>query len=200
MGREGKHITKVKLLAVASCFLMSSNVWSQNFNDAPGRDDEKYLAMLFPKSKEVKEASLSSEPSSSSSMIENILVDYAMNFLGVKYKAGGVSEGGFDCSGFMLSIFNQVGISLPHSSGQQAKMGEEISYEDAKVGDLIFFTGSNKHSGRVGHVGMVCEVLPNGEGVRMIHSTVHGGIMIDNPMTSAYFKPRYLFTRRVLNK
>ncbi len=77
------------------------------------------------------------------------LVNYAKQFLGRPYVWGGTSlTNGADCSGFVLSVFKKYGVSLPHYSGSQAKMGTQISLSEAKPGDLVFYA----KNGTVNHV------------------------------------------------
>lgn len=77
------------------------------------------------------------------------LCQYALQFVGNRYVWGGTSlTKGADCSGFVLSVFKNYGISLPHSSRAQANMGKKISLGEAKPGDLVFY-GNGK---RINHV------------------------------------------------
>lgn len=170
---------------------------AQDFNDAPGRDDEHYLALIFPKPIPSEPVSYTSSASAAPKLQVQGLVDYAHQFIGTPYHSGGTSGNGFDCSGFTQSIFKQAGLQLPHSSSGQATVGEKIELHEVRAGDLLFFTGGNRNSGRIGHVAMVSEVTPEGE-IKMIHATIHGGVMVDTPFNTAYYKPRYICARRVL--
>jgi len=77
------------------------------------------------------------------------LCQYAKQFIGNKYVWGGASlTKGTDCSGFTMSVYKKYGISLPHSSVSQSKMGTGISLSEAKAGDLVFYA----KGGTVNHV------------------------------------------------
>lgn len=77
------------------------------------------------------------------------LCQFAKKFIGNPYVWGGTSlTKGADCSGFVMSVFKQYCISLPHSSRAQAQMGTKISLGEAKPGDLVFYSGG----GRINHV------------------------------------------------
>lgn len=77
------------------------------------------------------------------------LCQFAKKFIGNRYVWGGTSlTKGADCSGFVLAVFKNYGISLPHSSRAQAGMGKKISLGEAKPGDLVFYSGG----GRINHV------------------------------------------------
>lgn len=80
--------------------------------------------------------------------------------LGTTYKWGGESLKGFDCSGFVKFVYNEMGVELPHSSRAIAKMGKEIPLEEAQKGDLIIFTGY-KDRKNVGHLGIVMDNEPD---------------------------------------
>lgn len=80
------------------------------------------------------------------------VVNYAIQFVGNPYVWGGTSlTKGADCSGFTMQVMKQFGVSLPHYSGAQAKMGKAVTSGNMKPGDLIFYAGSG---GQVNHVAM----------------------------------------------
>ena len=68
------------------------------------------------------------------------IANFACQFVGNPYVWGGTSlTNGADCSGFVLSVFRNYGISLPHSSRAQANCGTKISLSELKPGDLVFY-------------------------------------------------------------
>ena len=78
------------------------------------------------------------------------VVNYALQFVGNPYVWGGTSlTKGVDCSGFTMQVMKQFGVSLPHYSGSQAKMGKAVTSGNMRPGDLIFYAGSG---GQVNHV------------------------------------------------
>lgn len=78
------------------------------------------------------------------------VVNIAKRYLGVPYKWAGASPStGFDCSGFTMYVYAQVGVRLPHSSRAQYGVGERVSRANLKPGDLVFFGRSRIH-----HVGI----------------------------------------------
>ncbi|MCL2403284.1 MAG: NlpC/P60 family protein [Coriobacteriia bacterium] len=74
-------------------------------------------------------------------------VETAMALRGIPYVWGGSSRRGFDCSGFILYVFSQHGVDLPHHSGSQVLHGQRVT-GNLEPGDLLFF-GTPIH-----HVGM----------------------------------------------
>jgi len=69
------------------------------------------------------------------------VVSIAMQYLGVPYVWGGASPSGFDCSGLVMYVYAQVGVSLPHSSYAQYGYGSPVSMSQLQPGDLVFFNG-----------------------------------------------------------
>ncbi len=119
------------------------------------------------------------------------LVSTAMGFLGVPYRRGGSSaETGFDCSGFVRTIFEQAkGLVLPRRAKEQAAATEVIDKKDLKPGDLVFFN-TMRHA--FSHVGIYL-----GDG-KFIHSPRSGSEVRVEDMTGKYWQRRFNGARRVL--
>jgi cell wall-associated NlpC family hydrolase len=88
-------------------------------------------------------------------------VAYAKRFIGVPYRWGGSSPGGFDCSGLVRYVYGRFGIDLPHSSYADFNLGRRVGRWALQPGDLVFFSG-------LGHVGLYV-----GDG-RFIHAPRSG--------------------------
>ncbi len=82
--------------------------------------------------------------------MEEMLTE-AHQFIGLPYLWGGASGFGFDCSGFVQTLFRQMGIYLPRDAKQQAKYTQAIPLENLERGDLLFF---GKNPEKVTHVGL----------------------------------------------
>ena len=123
------------------------------------------------------------------------LIDVAAENLGVKYKYGGTTKAGFDCSGLMYAIFDSHNITLPRNSYQQSKIGAVINTkrEEAQKGDLIFFK-TNKNP-QINHVGIVIEV--NDGEIKFIHSSTSKGVIISSTK-EPYYKNTFVQLNRVL--
>lgn len=122
------------------------------------------------------------------------MIDFAKNFLGVPYKYAGSSPAGFDCSGFVHFILKKYGIDISRSSRSMAGYGKRIPLETVREGDLLFFTGSNRSSGVIGHVGVVIE--NKDKVVRFIHSDFQG-VRITQLNGDKYYVPRFIMARRI---
>ena len=118
------------------------------------------------------------------------LVVNAMGFLGVPYKRGGNSfDQGFDCSGFVKSIYQQtVGLVLPRRAAEQAAATRPIDQSELQPGDLVFF---NTLKSAFSHVGIY--VGDN----KFIHSPRTGGVVRVEDMRIGYWSSRFNGARRV---
>lgn len=115
------------------------------------------------------------------------LVQYATQFVGNPYRWGGTSlTRGADCSGFVLSVFANYGIYLPHSSSAQSNYGTRISASEAKPGDLFFY-GNGRG---INHVAIY---IGNGQVVHA--SSPRSGIKI----SSAYYRSPVKVVRIINN-
>jgi len=117
----------------------------------------------------------------------------AKQLLGIKYVWGGTGPYNYDCSGFTQKIYRDAGIKIPRVSRDQAKVGQYVSYENLKRGDMIFFDTKKHPLGKVTHVGIY---LGNGD---FIHaSSAAKKIVIFNWNEKKFYKKRFLWGRRVI--
>ncbi|OGO76707.1 MAG: hypothetical protein A2Y23_10880 [Clostridiales bacterium GWB2_37_7] len=112
---------------------------------------------------------------------------YAKKFLGVPYKWGSSSGKSFDCSGYVMYVFKNFGISLGHGADDQFSAGSKVAKADLQPGDAVFFTTYTKGASHVGiYVG----------DNKFIHASSSGGGVIITALDSSYYKSRYLGARR----
>jgi cell wall-associated NlpC family hydrolase len=134
-----------------------------------------------------------SAPSLSSKEVDRI-INKALSFKGTKYKYGGTSKSGIDCSGLMLESFKSGDIVLPRTSIAQSKKGLKVSRSSVKKGDLVFFKTNGKRN--VNHVGLVVSV--DNRDVKFIHSSSSRGVMISS-LREGYWSNVFSQIRRVEN-
>lgn len=82
--------------------------------------------------------------------IEKLLLGY----LGKPYVWAEEGPDAFDCSGLTYNIYGKMGINIPRTASEQAKMGKHISFSQLRYGDLIFFGPSHNPHRRINHVGI----------------------------------------------
>jgi cell wall-associated NlpC family hydrolase len=111
------------------------------------------------------------------------VVGIAMRYLGTQYVYGGSSPSGFDCSGFTMYVFAQIGVSLPHYTVAQYSLGSPVSRSQLEAGDLVFFDG-------LGHVGIYIG------GGQFIHSP-HTGDVVKISSISGWYAATYVGARRL---
>lgn len=131
-------------------------------------------------------------PSNNFELVDQ-LIQTASDNIGTRYRTGGTSKDGFDCSGLMCSTFGAFDIKLPRSSFEQANIGTRINTEEAQKGDLIFFKTNGRR--QINHVGMVVEVC-DGE-IKFIHSSVSSGVIISSTKEK-YYEKNFTQINRVL--
>lgn len=129
---------------------------------------------------------VSSVPPSSSGSAVSI----AYQYLGVPYVYGGASPSGFDCSGFTMYVYNQLGISLPHGATPQLKYGTYVSRSELQPGDLVFFSDGSYPASHVGiYVG-------GDEFIHASSSSSNGYCVCVSSLNSNYYSRNFVGGRR----
>jgi cell wall-associated NlpC family hydrolase len=112
------------------------------------------------------------------------VVGIAMQYLGHPYRWGGAAPGGFDCSGFAMYVYAQVGVSLPHNAAAQYGMGTPVARSDLQPGDLVFFNG-------LGHMGIYIG------GGQFIHAPHTGDVVKISSLSQSWYASTYVGARRI---
>ncbi len=122
------------------------------------------------------------------------IINTALTYAGVRYKYGGTTRRGMDCSGLLYVTFLEHDIYLPRVSFYMANEGKKIPLEEVSKGDLLFFTTSNRRK-RINHVGLVVEV--EGDDIRFIHSTTSRGVIVSS-LKEGYWNYAFVKATRIL--
>jgi hypothetical protein len=111
------------------------------------------------------------------------------SYVGVRYKNGGMTRAGFDCSGFVCVVFRELNHArLPRSTGKLRHLGSQVSLDDAHIGDLVFFYGGV--FGSINHVGIYM-------GSRTFaHASTSSGVRYD-VLDDDYYQKHFAMVRRI---
>lgn len=124
---------------------------------------------------------------SNSSKVKSQLYAQHREWKGTKYRLGGLSKSGIDCSGFVYTTFkSRLGYELPRSTKLQADLGKKISKNELRAGDLVFF----KTGIKVRHVGIYLE------NNKFLHASTSKGVMISR-LDNVYWKRKYWMAKRL---
>lgn len=116
------------------------------------------------------------------------VLEYAKQFVGIRYRSGGESPSGFDCSGYVRYVFKNFGIDLVHTAAGQYKSGTVINRDELRPGDLVFFnTGGNG----INHSGIY---IGNNQ---FIHASSSRGVRVDS-LSDSYWSKNYRGANRIL--
>ncbi len=124
----------------------------------------------------------------------NDIINYAEKFNGVKYKYGGDSKKGMDCSGLVSVSFKSEDVLLPRTTKDLAVSGEWIDLKEVQKGDLLFFA-TKKNSRNVNHVAIVTSAKTGN--VEFIHATTSSGVITSN-LAERYWYYSFVQARRIL--
>lgn len=112
-------------------------------------------------------------------------------YLGIRYRFGGTTPAGFDCSGFVRFMFGKVfEMQLPRSSREMSSIGTKVERNELRPGDLVFFRNARN---RINHVGIFV-----GNGL-FVHSSLSKGITSDR-LDEHYYDQRFATGVRVLDQ
>lgn len=155
--------------------------------------ERKVTVEASPKVPEPKEKPTEKVTRPSKSKAENI-INTALTFSGVRYKYGGTTKKGMDCSGLLYVAFGEHEISLPRISYQMAEKGNPIGLKNIVKGDLLFFK-TGRATKRINHVGMVVAI--EGDDIKFIHSTTSRGVIVSS-LREGYWNYAFVKATRIL--
>ncbi|MCX7909408.1 MAG: C40 family peptidase [Ignavibacteria bacterium] len=127
----------------------------------------------------------------SNNYLKEKLLNNILLWLGTPYKLAGSSKSGVDCSNFVAQIISKtLSIHFPANAETQSKLFTPIyDLKELTFGDLIFFSGTNRKSKRIGHVGIYL-----GNGI-FAHSSTGRGVIITH-ISEGYYSERFRFGGR----
>lgn len=118
------------------------------------------------------------------------VADLAQQYVGSAYRWGGSSPAGFDCTGFVMWVYSQFGVALPHNEAGQLASGPRVAAEDLAPGDVLVF--ANTYRRGLSHVGIYV-----GDG-RFVHAVDEAhGVMVSS-LWDSYWAPRFVGATRAM--
>lgn len=112
----------------------------------------------------------------------------AYSFIGTRYRFGGNSLNGLDCSSFVQKVFRELDVNLPRTAREQYQVGHAVAPGDLQKGDLVFF---HTYARFPSHVGIY---LGNS---RMIHASSRDRRVVISTMDTPYYRSRFIGAKRI---
>lgn len=121
------------------------------------------------------------------------IINTALTYSGTRYRYGGTSKKGMDCSGLLYVSFGEHDIALPRVSYHMAETGKRIKVKNVTKGDLLFFKIGRKGR-RINHVGMVVDTDNE---IKFIHASTSRGVIVSS-LREGYWNSAFVKANRVL--
>ncbi len=138
---------------------------------------------------ESKEETLSFGEEGKSKIDQAKMAKIIKSYLGTRYKKGGASKKGMDCSGFVMKVYKEYArFDLPHNSKRLFKLVRKVDKKKLRYGDLVFFSD---YGFLPSHVGIYI-----GEG-KFVHSTKGYGVIVSS-LNGERYRKSYIGARRVI--
>lgn len=112
----------------------------------------------------------------------------AYSFIGTKYRFGGTSRKGLDCSSFVQQVFRELDVDLPRTAREQYRVGDAVAPGDLQKGDLLFF---QTYARFPSHVGIY---LGNN---KMIHASSRDRRVVISSVDTPYYRSRFIGAKRI---
>ncbi|HVO33623.1 MAG TPA: C40 family peptidase [Elusimicrobiota bacterium] len=131
------------------------------------------------------------KPAYASPTVEgNAVARQALKYKGTRYKYGGTTKKGLDCSGLVARVYNDLKLhKIPRVSDQLYKAGQPVAMSDLRPGDLIFFKNTSRRG--ISHVGVYA-----GHN-KFVHAANHRRGVIVTAMSDPYYQLHYAGARRL---
>ncbi|WP_105071001.1 C40 family peptidase [Nonlabens arenilitoris] len=190
-------LTSILLLGNLSCKSSKPRIVTTKKEAAKRYPDRVYTPSRESKTEPVGQPIASKTPSrvdeEKTAPVLNDAVETALSYQGTRYKYGGSTRSGMDCSGLIHVSFKEAGKSVPRTSSSLYSAASTIDFNQVEKGDLLFFaTGKNKT--RVNHVGLVVKTTP--AEISFVHSTTSRGVIVST-MNEGYWLNAYLSAGRL---
>jgi cell wall-associated NlpC family hydrolase len=179
---------KIYAASAALSALMFASLSASASPDAPAKK---------PAAKDSKDSKTSSQQSdwdkyrmsANRASVGEDLAHKALSYRGVRYRFGGTTTNGIDCSGLTQTIYSKWGKLLPRTAVEQFQKGRPVPKDQLKAGDLVFF--KNTYRAGISHVGIFV-----GDG-KFVHAANANKGVIMSPLSNPYYNNHYAGARRI---
>ena len=182
-----RHCVILALLLATGCGVVRKNTSYGESRSVHVEAGEKTVSVEAP----IKEA-LDPPPAAEIDKTEAV-IETALEYTGVRYKFGGTTRKGMDCSGLLYVSFLKHDIPLPRTSHMIAQEGKRIRVSELQKGDLLFFK-TRRGGKKINHAGLVVEV--DEDDVKFIHSTTSRGVIVSS-LREGYWNYSFVKATRV---
>ena len=189
-----KFLYIISSLLLVSCGAVKKKTTYGNNNERKITVEARNINTPTEKRSPSKFPKINSENERTVSYIVDDIINSALAFSGTRYKYGGTTEKGMDCSGLLYVAFSNHDILLPRASYIMAEEGKNVRLNDILKGDLLFFKTGRK-SKKINHVGLV--VSTDGDEIKFIHSTISRGVIVSS-LKEGYWNYAFVKATRVL--
>jgi cell wall-associated NlpC family hydrolase len=183
-----KHYMILALLLATGCGVVRKNTSYSESRSVHVEAGDKVLPEASPPEEPVPDPPAVGDVSKAEAIIET-----ALEYTGVRYKFGGTTRKGMDCSGLLYVSFLKNDIPLPRTSEMIAQEGQRIRVSELRKGDLLFFK-TRRGGKKINHAGLVVEV--DEDGVKFIHSTTSRGVIVSS-LREGYWNHSFVKATRI---
>ena len=178
------------LFIVLACFLFSNCIVKKKTTYSKTRTVTVVSKEGETTTKSRKKREKKSEEESEADKI----IATALAFSGTRYRFGGTTKKGMDCSGLVYVSLKENQIEFPRMSHEMAAKGKRIQLGSVKRGDLLFFK-TKKRGKRINHVGLVVQV--EGDNIQFIHATSSRGVIVSS-LREGFWNHSFIKATRIL--
>ena len=175
------------LIFLGSCVVKKNTTYSKERKITVEASSENKVIEVDSTATEI---STSDSPSSKA----NDIINTALTFSGVRYKYGGTTSKGMDCSGLLYVSFKKHDVAIPRVSNEMANEGKRVRVNQVEKGDLLFFKTTRKGK-KINHVGLVVAV--KNDEIKFIHASTSRGVIVSS-LREGYWNYAFVKATRIL--